>query len=49
LFTFDIGEGSPANYIAAGFALNELKDVFITHLHVDHFGGLPYLRDPVPS
>jgi ribonuclease Z len=40
---FDIGEGSPANYIAAGFALNELKDVFITHLHVDHFGGLPYL------
>lgn len=42
-FIFDIGEGSPANYIAAGFALNELKDVFITHLHVDHFGGLPYL------
>jgi ribonuclease BN (tRNA processing enzyme) len=42
-FVFDIGEGSPANYIAAGFALNEIKDVFITHLHVDHFGGLPYL------
>jgi ribonuclease Z len=40
---FDLGEGSPANYIAAGIALNELKDVFITHLHVDHFGGLPYL------
>ncbi|MCL7976966.1 MAG: MBL fold metallo-hydrolase [marine benthic group bacterium] len=42
-FIFDIGEGSPANYIASGFALNQLKHVFITHLHVDHFGGLPYL------
>ena len=40
---FDIGEGSVANYIASGFALNELKHVFITHLHVDHFGALPYL------
>ena len=42
-FVFDIGEGSPANYVAGGFALNEIKHVFITHLHVDHFGGLPYL------
>lgn len=43
IFMFDIGEGSPANIIAAGYALNEITDVFITHLHVDHFGGLPYL------
>jgi len=42
-FVFDLGEGSPANYIASGFALNQIKDVFITHLHVDHFGGLPYV------
>ena len=42
-FVFDLGEGSPANYIAGGFALNEIKDVFLTHLHVDHFGGLPYV------
>jgi ribonuclease BN (tRNA processing enzyme) len=42
-FIFDIGEGSIANYIAAGFALNELDKVFITHLHIDHFGSLPYL------
>ncbi|MFV2063890.1 MAG: guanitoxin biosynthesis MBL fold metallo-hydrolase GntH [Chloroflexota bacterium] len=42
-FIFDLGEGSIANYIAAGFALNELDKVFITHLHVDHFGALPYL------
>ena len=42
-FVFDIGEGSVANYIAAGLALNELDKVFITHLHVDHYGALPYL------
>jgi ribonuclease BN (tRNA processing enzyme) len=42
-FIFDLGEGSIANYIASGLALNELTKVFITHLHVDHFGALPYL------
>ncbi len=42
-FIFDLGEGSISNYIAAGFALNELDKVFITHLHIDHFGSLPYL------
>lgn len=42
-FVFDIGEGSVANYVAAGLALNELNKIFITHLHVDHFGALPYL------
>ena len=38
IFMFDIGEGSPANIIASGYALNEITDVFITHLHVDHCG-----------
>ena len=42
-FAFDIGEGSVANYVASGIALNEIKKVFITHLHVDHFGALPYV------
>ena len=42
-FVFDIGEGSVANYVAARVALNQLKKIFITHLHVDHFGALPYV------
>jgi len=42
-FVFDLGEGSVANYVASGIALNEIKRVFITHLHVDHFGALPYV------
>ena len=37
--------GSIANYAAAGLALNELTKAFITHLHVDHFGSLPYLYE----
>ena len=42
-FIFDIGEGSVANYTAAGVSLNQMKKIFITHLHVDHFGALPYV------
>jgi ribonuclease BN (tRNA processing enzyme) len=42
-FVFDLGEGSISNYVAAGIALNQIDKVFITHLHVDHFGSLPYL------
>ncbi|MGI9367406.1 MAG: guanitoxin biosynthesis MBL fold metallo-hydrolase GntH [Ruegeria sp.] len=43
IFMFDIGEGSPSNIIASGYALNQISDVFLSHLHVDHFGGLAYL------
>jgi ribonuclease Z len=42
-FVFDMGEGAVANYVAARVALNQIKQVFITHLHVDHYGSLPYL------
>jgi ribonuclease BN (tRNA processing enzyme) len=42
-FIFDIGEGAVANYIAAGVPLNKMNNIFITHLHVDHFGSLPYV------
>ena len=44
-FVFDMGEGAVANYVAARVALNQIKQVFITHLHVDHFVSLPYLMD----
>ncbi len=42
-FVFDMGEGAVSNYVAARVALNQIKHVFLTHLHVDHFGSLPYL------
>lgn len=42
-FIFDIGEGSVANYLASGVAFNELNDIFLTHLHVDHYNALPYV------
>lgn len=42
-FVFDIGEGAVANFIAAGIALNEINDIYITHLHLDHFASLPYV------
>ncbi|MFC1236345.1 guanitoxin biosynthesis MBL fold metallo-hydrolase GntH [Vibrio sp. F74] len=42
-FVFDIGEGSVANYVSARVALNEINNIFLTHLHVDHFGALPYV------
>jgi ribonuclease Z len=42
-FAFDVGEGSVSNYVASGIALNEIKKVFITHLHVDHYNALPYI------
>ena len=46
---FDLGEGSVANYISAGLALNQLDKIFITHLHLDHFGALPWLNMTVTT
>jgi ribonuclease Z len=42
-FIFDIGEGSVSNYLASGIAFNEMNDIFITHLHVDHYNALAYV------
>jgi len=42
-FFFDMGNGSVKNILGLGVLPMEINDIFITHLHVDHFGALPYL------
>ncbi len=42
-FIFDMGEGAVSNYMAAQIPINKLNDIFLTHLHVDHFGSLPWV------
>lgn len=43
-FIFDIGTGCSANLNALGLPHSLLDKVFITHLHVDHFGDLTSLH-----
>ncbi len=42
-FFFDFGPGSLRNILAAQVPLQTINDIFFTHLHVDHYGELPYL------
>ena len=41
-FIFDFGPGAIANYLASKVPLNRINDIFITHLHWDHFASVPY-------
>jgi ribonuclease Z len=40
---FDFGPGCLRNIIANQVPVPEINDIFITDLHIDHFGELPYL------
>lgn len=42
-FFFDFGPGCLRNIIAMGHSQQLVQDIFITHLHVDHYHDLPYL------
>jgi ribonuclease Z len=40
---FDCGEGTQMRIAQAGLSPQKLAGIFITHLHGDHFNGLPGL------
>ena len=42
-FFFDFGPGCMRNIIAMAVPLQTVNDIFLTHLHVDHYADLPYL------
>lgn len=39
----DCGSSSPAGFSRAGVAAEHVDAVIVSHLHGDHFGGIPYL------
>ena len=42
-FFFDFGPGCVKNILAMGVPVPEINDIFLTHLHVDHYHDLSYL------
>ena len=42
-FFFDFGPGCMRNIVAMRMPIQLVNDIFLTHLHVDHYGDLPYL------
>jgi len=44
-FIFDVGSGTAANLFALGVHPSELDRLFITHMHLDHVGGIFGLFD----
>lgn len=47
-FFFDFGPGCLRNIVANQVPIPEINDIFITHLHIDHYGDLPYLWQFAP-
>jgi ribonuclease Z len=42
-FFFDFGNGAVKNLVAMQVPIQAVNDIFLTHLHVDHYSDLPYL------
>ena len=42
-FFFDLGNGSVKNILGLGVLPAQINDIFISHLHVDHYADLPYM------
>ena len=40
---FDFGSGCLRNIVAQQVPVVEINDIFLTHLHVDHYADIPYL------
>ena len=47
-FFFDFGPGCLRNIIANQVPVPEITDIFITHLHLDHYADIPYLWQFAP-
>lgn len=47
-FFFDFGPGCLRNIIANQVPVPEINDIFITHLHLDHYADIPYLWQFAP-
>jgi ribonuclease Z len=40
VFLFDGGEGTQLRFLQSGVSYGKLRRIFVTHLHLDHYGGL---------
>ncbi|MDD5680190.1 MAG: MBL fold metallo-hydrolase [Candidatus Omnitrophica bacterium] len=43
LYLLDGGEPCSASLVRANIDYNRIRSIFISHMHVDHFGGIPLL------